>query len=77
MADSLLEVDDFLLNPPMTDEYKFQHWSGEEIYPDEQHEYKVKAKNLLCYHVKGFAPESVAPGQSKLSWNFTIPIKDQ
>ena len=33
-------------------EYKFQHWSGEEIYPDEEEEYRAKAASTECYFLR-------------------------
>ena len=29
--------------PGPDNEYKFQNWSGEEIYPDEEEEYRAKS----------------------------------
>ena len=33
-------------------EWKFQHWSGEEIYPEEVEEYRLKAEQTECYFLK-------------------------
>jgi len=33
-------------------EYKFQHWSGDEIYPDEEEEYRAKAASTECYFLR-------------------------
>lgn len=38
--------------PGMSAEYKFDHWSGEEIYPDEEAEYREKAAKTECYFLK-------------------------
>ena len=50
--------------PGPDNEYKFQNWSGEEIYPDEEEEYRAKAANTECYFLR--RPNLSEPGSPDL-----------
>ena len=50
--------------PGPDNEYKFHNWSGEEIYPDEEEEYRAKAANTECYFLR--RPNLSEPGSPDL-----------
>ena len=66
--------------PEMDTEYKFNNWTGEEIYPDEEDEYRERVAGIHCFYLKGSGgSETLGADFKELASNggsSSIPVED-
>lgn len=64
----------------MDTEYKFNNWTGEEIYPDEEDEYRERVAGIPCFYLKGSGgSETLGADFKELASNggsSSIPVED-